>query len=71
MTSVPLFLAAVVMFFTLVEHPKCVGESDTQFSVSYVLCTYAIHFMYTGLSAPDEVHSSNLQCELINNPCSQ
>lgn len=26
-TSVPLFLAAVVMFFTLVEHPKCVGLS--------------------------------------------
>ena len=35
-TSVPLFLAAVVMLFTLVEHPKCVGESELQFSVFYM-----------------------------------
>ena len=27
-TSVPLFLAAVMMFFTLVEHPRCVGKTD-------------------------------------------
>ena len=41
-------------------------------SLVYHLCyMYECNILYIGLSAPDEAHSSNVQCELTNNPCSQ
>ena len=58
-TSVPLFLSAVLMFFTLVEHPRCVGENNSQFRISYVHM-YHPYLITTGLSAPDEVHNSSI-----------
>ena len=58
MTSVPLFLAAVLMFFTLVEHPRCVGE---HISVYHMYVYYITHtLLTTGLSAPDEVDNTSV-----------
>jgi len=45
-TSVPLFLAGVVMFFTIVEHPKCVGGCGSNWLL-------APPTSYAGLSSPD------------------